>query len=311
MRSTAPVEFEYMIEILQKHAAFSIEPLEGIIPFNEDALINVTFSPKEFCTATLVIQLVVSQFNSKPIVCTFFGTSKPGMARDEFYSKYKKLSTSSETKFNMEQDASDQLTIDDMQYSINKSQSHITSSTKLKSSTNKKNSQSHEASQDVAGVKQRYVDYEGYRFPTNLNNPWAVSKVLIQTKGKVSLKEIKSATSSAKSASVKLTAQAKETLFIKKVLDLEDEERKNQLKWQVKLGEDPIDEATRQDILNSRAQADYEYRLSIGVPFLNQELARQKTIEVQCRPYRDYNKVNSIQILKNISTNSYISLLAG
>lgn len=29
MRSTAPIEFEYMIEIIQIHPAFRIEPLEG------------------------------------------------------------------------------------------------------------------------------------------------------------------------------------------------------------------------------------------------------------------------------------------
>lgn len=29
MRSTAPVEFEFVIEILEKHSAFQIEPLEG------------------------------------------------------------------------------------------------------------------------------------------------------------------------------------------------------------------------------------------------------------------------------------------
>ena len=81
LRSTAPIEYEYIIEILQKHPAFSIEPVEGIIPFNKDAMINVTFKPKEFCTAILTIQLVISQFNSKPIFCTFYGTSKPGIDR--------------------------------------------------------------------------------------------------------------------------------------------------------------------------------------------------------------------------------------
>ena len=29
MRSTAPIEFEYIIDILQTHPAFTIEPLEG------------------------------------------------------------------------------------------------------------------------------------------------------------------------------------------------------------------------------------------------------------------------------------------
>jgi len=53
----------------------------GIIPFNRDAVISVTFSPTEFCTATMTIQLIISQFNSKPIVCSFYGSSVPGLAR--------------------------------------------------------------------------------------------------------------------------------------------------------------------------------------------------------------------------------------
>ena len=53
----------------------------------------------------------------------------------------------------------------------------------------------------------------------------------------------------------------KETLFLQKVIELEDEERRNQLKWQVKLGESLVDEETRQDILTSRAQAEYEYKV--------------------------------------------------
>ena len=51
---------------------------------------------------------------------------------------------------------------------------------------------------------------------------------------------------------------------MKKVNELEDEERRNQLKWQVKLGESIIDEQTRQEILSSRAQAVYEYKVLIS-----------------------------------------------
>ena len=80
MRSTAPVEFEFMVEVLQKHPAFVIDPLEGIIPFNKDSFINVTFTPKEYCTAIMVVQLIISQFNAKPIVCRFYGTCLPGIA---------------------------------------------------------------------------------------------------------------------------------------------------------------------------------------------------------------------------------------
>lgn len=48
---------------------------------------------------------------------------------------------------------------------------------------------------------------------------------------------------------------------MKKVTELEDEERRNQLKWQVKLGESLIDDQARQEILTSRAQAVYDYKV--------------------------------------------------
>lgn len=114
------------------------------------------------------------------------------------------------------------------------------------------------SNKDIVMKEERFVDYDGYRVPVNLNNPWAVSRVLIQTKGKLSLKELKS---SAKNSS-KISAQAKEAIFLQRVNELEDEERKNQLKWQVKLGESPVDPETREDILASRAKAEYEYKVS-------------------------------------------------
>ena len=53
----------------------------GIIPANEETEIAVTFAPVEFQTAYMRIQLVISQYNSQPIVCTFTGTSVPGLLK--------------------------------------------------------------------------------------------------------------------------------------------------------------------------------------------------------------------------------------
>ena len=44
--------------------------------------------------------------------------------------------------------------------------------------------------------------------------------------------------------------------------DLENEERKNQLKWQVKLGEELIDAQTRDDILIARSKAEHAYHVT-------------------------------------------------
>jgi hypothetical protein len=54
----------------------------------------------------------------------------------------------------------------------------------------------------------------------------------------------------------------KEKLFLQKVLALEDEERKNQLKWQVKLGENSIDYHAKQDIILCRTQAEQRYKVN-------------------------------------------------
>ena len=50
---------------------------------------------------------------------------------------------------------------------------------------------------------------------------------------------------------------------MQKVTELEDEERRKQLKWQVKLGETSIEDKAKGDILESRAKAVYEYQVQI------------------------------------------------
>lgn len=62
-----------------------------------------------------------------------------------------------------------------------------------------------EIGKDVAPKREQFVDFDGFRFPVRLDNPWAVGKVLNQSKGKVSMKELKSN----KKSTLKLTAQAK------------------------------------------------------------------------------------------------------
>ena len=67
---------------------------------------------------------------------------------------------------------------------------------------------------DVAPKKANVVEYEGYQFPINLNAPWAVGKVLIQKKGKLSLKDLKSSSKN----SLKISAQAKVKFIIQVVI---------------------------------------------------------------------------------------------
>ena len=62
----------------------------------------------------------------------------------------------------------------------------------------------------MAPKPESFVDIDGYRFPKNLNNPWAISKVLLQKKGKLSLKDIRESKKSIKlSAQIKVSSQVK------------------------------------------------------------------------------------------------------
>jgi hypothetical protein len=179
----------------------------------------------------MILQLIVSQFNAKPIVCKFYGTCNPGLARDRIL-----------TSINVENKNDSNILVDPRMLSplyLSRIKRRNSGSTKLKQES------------------ETTIEIDGYRFPKELNTVWSVSKFLSQTKGKLRLKDLKAAASSSQTAS----KQQKETLFLQKVLELEDEERRNQLKWQVKLGETSIDHQSKQEILMSRAQAEYQYKV--------------------------------------------------
>uniref|UniRef100_A0A3B4WR13 Uncharacterized protein n=1 Tax=Seriola lalandi dorsalis TaxID=1841481 RepID=A0A3B4WR13_SERLL len=54
--------------------------LAGVIPANGEVKLTVTFSPFQYETSQVTIQLVISQFNTKPYLCTITGNSAPNPA---------------------------------------------------------------------------------------------------------------------------------------------------------------------------------------------------------------------------------------
>jgi hypothetical protein len=74
------MDFSFQIIPIQNNPVFDIQPSSGIIPANNHINIIIKYSPKEFCTSSLDIQITVSQFSCQPYNVNITGTSEPGLA---------------------------------------------------------------------------------------------------------------------------------------------------------------------------------------------------------------------------------------
>ena len=117
--------------------------------------------------------------------------------------------------------------------------------------------------------------FEGIRFPTNLNTPSAVAKVLAQEPGQLKASELKNVTSSTGTTSSK---QIKEARFMQKVKEAADHEKSVMLKWLdsndqfnhdtiiavirvTNLGSLPFTDEEREKILKDRQAAKISYNV--------------------------------------------------
>uniref|UniRef100_A0A3Q3WCC6 Cep192-like domain-containing protein n=1 Tax=Mola mola TaxID=94237 RepID=A0A3Q3WCC6_MOLML len=81
LRCSCPIDFGFQVNVIESHEAFSVHPLAGVIPANGEVKIIVKFTPSHYETSQVTIQLTISQFNTKPHLCTITGSATPHLAR--------------------------------------------------------------------------------------------------------------------------------------------------------------------------------------------------------------------------------------
>lgn len=264
LRCMAPIDFEFSFKYIQPHPAFLIEPLSGIVPANGQVEITVIFAPFEFQTASMKVELTISQFNSKGIVCVFTGSSRPGLLKTKTMSSVKS-------------EVLDPRCFSPLDRA--RSKKGMKQPVKTKASS--------------APPQLMALEKNGVRFPGVINTPYHVGKVLMQEPGKVKVNEMRQ-NLLAKKSSKDSSRQMKEAVFESAVRQSVYEERQNQLRWQVKLGEDPLSGQARYKILEDRAAALSHYQLQVrGDPVPEDEYERLRSVGTYKRTLREYDSLAS------------------
>ncbi|XP_076008549.1 cilia- and flagella-associated protein 221 [Genypterus blacodes] len=231
---SCPVDFEFQVYTIQPHKAFTVLPLAGVIPANGEVEITVTFAPVQYETCQIIIQLVVSQFNTKPYLCTVTGSSAPRLALRQ-----------------LEMESS---------RGVAASGASVSSQIPTMSKTKFRLTKKVDKPQVLSGQP---VAKHGVKPPMDLFTPAGVARMLMKDPDKLSLAELKEDMSCGGVGALK-NRQLKEVLFLKKIQQELRDEKTNILKRKVVLGQGPVSERRRRKILEEREIAQHEYMVKTG-----------------------------------------------
>jgi len=251
------VDFEYKLTKLQDDKAFTVAPLTGVVPANGSTMIHIQYQPISYCTSTMRLQLDVSQFNFKPLVCTITGYCAPGV------NAVKEISMESTS-------------------AKNKRVASPLERSRQKKAASRKNTTLNLPNEPTVKPKKMI---EGLRIPEKIETVHHVSTVLMQTPGKLTLKELIEAEKSVSGR------QMKENRFEQAVRKNVYEERQNQLRWQVKLGDEPMVVQDKAKVVSERQHCWALYQELRGDPTPSDEKERKDTDSVWRRTIRDCSQL--------------------
>ncbi|XP_071487627.1 cilia- and flagella-associated protein 221-like [Diadema antillarum] len=282
LKCNIPVDFEFQLKFVQPHPAISITPTTGVVPGNGQVDLTATYAPSDFSTAVVKMQLIISQFNTKPLDCTLIGYSSPGLAVPQ------------KSKTN-QSDVGTEGPLSPANTAMNASQLDPHSISPISMARRKRQ---YKGTVKKVTIKEKTkpanegVEKEGVRFPQNLDVQHSVNAVLIQTPGKLTVKELREAVMSKSGSAQALNPrQLKEAIFDREVREDVLAERKNQLRWQVHLGRDQMTPDERLEITEARKEAVKDYHFKRGDPLAEMEFSRGCTTCSQRRTYRRAEEV--------------------
>ncbi|KAF6259574.1 hypothetical protein COO60DRAFT_995334 [Scenedesmus sp. NREL 46B-D3] len=90
-----PLDFGFTVTVTKHNRAFTVSPLSGTVPANGSAVISVTFTPARLTTEEMQLQVLLDEFNAKPMHVTVTGSAVAGLVRDRLVAAGLRSSSSS------------------------------------------------------------------------------------------------------------------------------------------------------------------------------------------------------------------------
>ncbi|CAL8068411.1 unnamed protein product [Calicophoron daubneyi] len=274
LRSSANVDFEFSITKIFDHPSFNVTPLNGVLYAKKTLNIRVKFTPVDYTTCRLDLELNVAQLNFNPKRCSIVGHSEPGMESLAIKNKCAQILDISDP---LDAGAFDRCA----RGTANKLGTRVPE--RLEKIRKKKG-----ASKE-SGLQQDAVP--------EINCPHHVAKFLVNTDAAVSV-----------SGSKLSSRQRKLLAFESAVRQDEREEQRNQVRWQPKLGQQPVTEEEIQKLQNDWASSWRSYLIKCSDPesavlktFEPMEIRRPQKVDesslsfVQPRPHRPFHTLASLQ----------------
>uniref|UniRef100_A0A383WQ08 HYDIN/VesB/CFA65-like Ig-like domain-containing protein n=1 Tax=Tetradesmus obliquus TaxID=3088 RepID=A0A383WQ08_TETOB len=210
-----PLDFGFTVTVTKHNKAFTVSPMSGTVPANGSAAISITFMPASLATEELQLQVLLDEYNAKPMPVTVTGSAVAGLAKDRLVAAAMSSSSSSSTDAGVLQQAGRQAgqlassaagTICNRgggttrggagggdAYTVQQKQTQLTSSSKA-GSTLKRST----LLPALPNRQQPEVLQGDTCFPASLSTQHDINCVLTQQPGKLRSKDIKTAIASRK-----------------------------------------------------------------------------------------------------------------
>ncbi|KAF8572306.1 hypothetical protein P879_00516 [Paragonimus westermani] len=88
LQSSSFTDFDFILQKIQDHPCYQVNPMRGKLLAGQTQKIRITFTPKDYTTCTMKLLLNVSQLNFVPRCCTVTGHSEPGLESNQLKQKY-------------------------------------------------------------------------------------------------------------------------------------------------------------------------------------------------------------------------------